>query len=815
MKELHLIANAHIDPVWQWDWQEGVGVALSTFAAAADLCEEYPDFVFNHNEAVLYQWVEHYDPPLFERIRRLVREGRWHIMGGWYIQSDCNLPEGESILRQIRRGRLYFREKFGVEPTVAASLDAFGHSRGLVQLLQQAGYTGYCFMRAAGGLPEQLRWEGYAGSEVAAVRLLTCYNTPLGGSAPCVEDYLNAMPENATHFRFWGVGNHGGGPSRKDLEDLKAMEAQVDDRLLHSTPERYFSTLDVPQLPVVANELGPVFVGTYVSMQRVKKLHRRLEAQLYTAEAMAALAAIHSGDPYPRETLQTVEDALLFSQFHDILPGTCVETAEEGAIQRLHTGLQLAQESQLKSLYALCRQERPAAPGDTPLFVFQPLAQKQDTYFECEFMLPDQNWSGEYSDVTVRCDGKEVPAQIIKEESNLNLDWRKRIGILAPLTPLGITRLDVSLKSQKEPLRQVQVPKADRLTVSTDWGEVVVDCQNGTLVSLKHGDSERVAADCGRLYSYIDNEDPWSMQEPVLGCDPQAFRLLTGEALREFTGRAEVPAVSVLEQGVLLTRIQVLLGQDTARACVQYTVFHRQPFVDVDIRLFNTAPGRLYRLSLPVAAPKPDYYGQDICGARSLRQWKVEQLIHEWVAVRADRELVLGVVNDSSASVSIRNGRLEATLLRVPAYTAHPLTGRPLLKDDCFLPHVDQGSRRMRFRLLPALCSEAELDREARSFNAPPLCVPIFPRGAGSERPALEVTGARVMALRAAEDGNGYIVRLFRNAAEDGETVVTWPAMGIYETRWLKGYQVQTLRITAGRCTPCTVLEDPEPDAVS
>ena len=99
MKRMYLICNAHIDPMWQWEWTEGVGTALSTFRVAAELCEKNDAFVFNHNESLLYQWIEEYEPELFRRIEALVRKGRWHIMGGWFVQPDCNIPHGESIVR--------------------------------------------------------------------------------------------------------------------------------------------------------------------------------------------------------------------------------------------------------------------------------------------------------------------------------------------------------------------------------------------------------------------------------------------------------------------------------------------------------------------------------------------------------------------------------------------------------------------------------------------------------------------------------------------------------------------------------------------
>ena len=136
-KRIHLICNAHLDPVWQWEWEEGAAEALSTFKIAAHFCEEYDSFVFCHNEALLYRWIEEYDMPLFEKIQKLVNEGKWHIMGGWYLQPDCNMPSGEALVRQISEGRKYFKEKFGVTPTVAMNVDSFGHSRGLVQIMNK------------------------------------------------------------------------------------------------------------------------------------------------------------------------------------------------------------------------------------------------------------------------------------------------------------------------------------------------------------------------------------------------------------------------------------------------------------------------------------------------------------------------------------------------------------------------------------------------------------------------------------------------------------------------------------------------------
>lgn len=181
--------------------EEGISAALSTFHTAADFCENYDGFVFNHNEALLYQWIEEYDLPLFERIQKLVKAGKWHIMGGWYLQPDCNMPSGESFVRQIRSGQEYFREKFGVTPKTAINFDPFGHSRGLVQILKKAGYHSYLFGRPSeGDCPlggDDIIWEGFDGSQILGHRTREGYNSLMGRSREKGPRKVGGSPKGA------------------------------------------------------------------------------------------------------------------------------------------------------------------------------------------------------------------------------------------------------------------------------------------------------------------------------------------------------------------------------------------------------------------------------------------------------------------------------------------------------------------------------------------------------------------------------------------------------------------------------------------
>ena len=250
MKKLHLICNSHIDPVWMWDWEEGLGEAISTFYQAEQFLREY-DYIFNHNEALLYEFVEEKDPELFKAILEQVKAGKWHIMGGWYLQPDCNLPSGEAFVRQISLGRSYFQEKFGIRPTTAINFDSFGHSVGLVQILKKCGFDSYLFCRP---MPEMLAlparefvWVGKDGSRVKASRVEDefIYCSGFGTALTDIQRKAAVCEDSDVGVALWGVGNHGGLPSRKDLNDVPHFIQNAGYEVVHKVYEDVTSKFDV------------------------------------------------------------------------------------------------------------------------------------------------------------------------------------------------------------------------------------------------------------------------------------------------------------------------------------------------------------------------------------------------------------------------------------------------------------------------------------------------------------------------------------------------------------------------------------------
>ncbi len=332
---LHLIGNAHIDPVWLWTWQEGFHEAKATFRSALDRLREFPDFVFTASSAALYAWVEQSDPAMFGEIQQRVAEGRWELAGGWWIEPDCNIPCGESFVRQGLLGQRYFQEKFGKKAHVGYNVDSFGHSGGLPQVLKKSGLDFYVFMRPMvyeKELPGDLFWwESPDGSRILTFRLPVSYGTGGGDQREHVFACVGQVnPAWKRSMCFYGVGNHGGGPTIQALKSLQSLQADPERpaELLFSGPEAFFQAVQPENsgLPVVRDDLQHHASGCYAAHSGIKRWNRRAENQLLVAEKWSALAAWKTGQPYPQEFERAWQN-VLFNQFHDILAGTSLEVA--------------------------------------------------------------------------------------------------------------------------------------------------------------------------------------------------------------------------------------------------------------------------------------------------------------------------------------------------------------------------------------------------------------------------------------------------------------------------------------------------------
>ena len=769
-KRMHLVCNAHIDPIWQWDWPEGVSATLSTFYTAAKLCDEF-DYIFCHNEVTVYKYIEEYAPALFERIKELVKIGKWHIMGGWYLQPDCNLPCGESFVRQIREGQRYFKEKFGVCPTTAINLDPFGHSVGLVQIVKKCGQDGYLFMRPYGSemsLPsDHFIWRGLDGSEIKAVRITGGYGTALGKSAESLRHKTKWQPFDVG-VALWGVGNHGGGPSRKDLQDIKnELLCDTETEFIHSTPDNFFSEIEPSE--VVDTSLKISMPGCYTSMYRVKKLHAQLENEILIAEKIASVAYLKGAiDKYPENEIKTATEDLLNAQFHDVLPGTSVQCGEDAGIRYLNHGMLEAERVKIKSYFALSQEQGVAKEGEYPFVIFNPHPYEICDNVECEFTLADQNWNEEINSVlrVVDENGNKVPYQIIKEDSNLNLDWRKRVIFEAKLKPLSLARYSVYVDFKEKE----EKANASEFTFDNGRKHVEIDKDTGLLKSYKIDGIEYLKDGFG-LCSFDDNADPWGMGKNQL--------LRVGENEKTFSlskkphGVFEcMRSVQVIENGDIYLGIEAFFECDDTKARILYKIYKNNDNVDIDVNLYMGDIDKIIKLKVPLNV-KGTLIGQTAFGTQELFTDGRENVAHRFVAIDMG-ENCISLMNTSVYGSHFENDALYMSLVRGVTYCAHPIGERQLIPTDRFTKKIDQGENNYSFRL--TVTDRSQLERKASEFTMKPYALNIFPIPNGKSLSNLDISvGGNVISLAAmkkAYDKDAVIFRLINNTPSSEKSYI-------------------------------------------
>ncbi len=810
MKSVHLVCNAHLDPVWLWEWEEGAAEAMGTFRTAADLCEEFDGFVFNHNEAILYQWVEEYEPALFRRIQKLVKAGKWHIMGGWHVQPDCNMPSGESFVRQILLGRQYFQEKFGARPTVAINFDPFGHTRGLAQILARSGYGAYLFCRPGQNdcpLPDdQFVWEGYDGSKVLATRVSSFYNSRLGKAREKIERVLPSCRGDRPGIILWGVGDHGGGPSRADLRQLADLIRKTRDaKLRHSTPEACFRELKrrAASLPVHRGDLNAWAVGCYTSQVRIKQRHRLLENELFATEKMASAAWAQRRMAYPRDELREATRDLATGEFHDILPGSSIQPAEAAALRMLDHGLEIISRAKARAFFALAGGQPRAKRGEIPVLVYNPHPFPVKAVVECEFQLADHNWEGTFTGVTARRGGRALPTQVEKELSNIPIDWRKRAVFAAELAPAQMNRFDCRLKALPRRPRPKLRARNGKIRFRTAELDVRVNTRTGLLDRYRVKGADCLARNACRPLVILDSEDPWGMQVRRFRKKGGAFKMLSARESALFSGvkQHSLPAVRVIEDGPVRAVVEALFGYGSSRMCLRYKLPRRGTEIELEVRAHWNEKDRMLKLSLPTRDRDSVVRGQVAYGADDLPANGDEIVAQKWLAVLSKRSgRALTVINNGTYGADFRGGELRLSLLRSPGYSAHPIGDRETLAQDRYSPRIDQGERTFRFWINGGSVGKrlAAVDREALARNEKPMALSFFPSGGGAKpRPFVTLSDGVVQltAAKKAEKGNALILRLFEPTGRRRETVVSLPFAGLRKRISLGGFEIRTYRV--------------------
>lgn len=343
---LHVVLNSHLDPIWLWGLQQGVDAVIATARTACDILDDYPETHLTRGESWFYQIVQQHDPATFERLRKHVADGRLHIVGGWHVQPDCNLASPETYRAHGAYGCAYFRETFGVEVKTGYNVDSFGHGAYLPDFYNAAGIGNYIMMRPQPHektLPREVfRWRSPSGAELLTARIPIQYNSTPEWLGNVMDAVIAQADRELGHALFFcGVGDHGGGPVREEIDYLLAHRFDRPDvEVRFSHPDAFFEAIrkdvDIATLPVVEDELQHHAVGCYTACAPVKRALRQTENAFWRS---SALLSRKDREKHLRE--------LLFATFHDVLAGTCIASAYPTILDRLGAARTSIEEAEL------------------------------------------------------------------------------------------------------------------------------------------------------------------------------------------------------------------------------------------------------------------------------------------------------------------------------------------------------------------------------------------------------------------------------------------------------------------------------------
>lgn len=764
-KKIYMIGNAHIDPVWRWRWTEGFQEVKATFRSALDRMNESDDFVFTCSSAAFYEWVEKNNPAMFEEIRRRVAEGRWEIVGGWWIQPDCNLPSGESFVRQGLYGQRYFLEKFGVAARTGYNVDSFGHNANLPQLLKKSGMDNYVFMRP---MPHERKlasrlftWRAADGSAVLAYRLPYTY---------CImqhdmERYITeiAAETDGEDMLFYGVGNHGGGPTKENIRFIRELDGRKDlPAIKPETTARFFDEArrKNKSFPEYRGDLHHHASGCYAVMSQVKKQNRAAENALVEAESWCAVVAA-GGRKYPSDFGQAWK-GVLFNQFHDILAGTCIRSAYDDASNLYGRAMACAAENLNYALQGISWDVDIAQEENMrPIVVFNSHAWACKAPVELEvrglvnddFRLTDD-------------EGKEVPAQRTRSEATaVN---QSRLLFVADLPPMGYAVYKLYLGSLAAAVEGGPTAADDAMENEFVRLEFTPSGEIKSLVN-KHMGAEMLRGLGGRLAVVEDKSDTWA--HGVLKFD-NIIGYMTEEKRR------------VTERGPVRAAVEIEYRYKNSTAVLEYALYRGLDYAEIKARVDWHEPLTQLKICFPLALGSRKVTCEIPYGFIERGESGEEEPMQTWLDCSGESGVGacgLAVATDSKYAYSMDANEMRITALRNSVFSHH---NPKQIDDGESYRYTDEGAQEFVLALIPheGALADSDVVKRAKELNVrPKTIIETYHRGSLPPRKSflsLESDHVLVGAVKESEDGSGVIVRAWETKGRAGRAALRAPFLG-------------------------------------
>lgn len=783
-----MIGNAHLDPVWLWRWQEGFQETKAIFRSALDRMNEDPDFIFTSSSAQFFEWVESNDPEMFEEIKQRVAQGRLELVGGWMVQPDCNIPCGESFARQALLGQRYFHSRFQKTAVTGYNVDSFGHAGSLPQILVKSGLKNYVFMRPMPnekGLPSRVfNWHSQDGSEILTYRIPYEYNSAPGELDAFLARLKTELKENVQELMFfYGVGNHGGGPTKENIKSIRALDADENNpHLVFSRTDMFFDSVrqSGAVIPVVEDDLQHHASGCYSAHSGVKRLNRYAENALLTAEKLSALAHVIKGLPYPDDFDRGWKN-VLFNQFHDIMAGTSLVSAYEDAAYSYGESLSIAQRNINSGLQALSYAiDIPMDTSMKPIVVMNPHAWAGKMVVEIE-----AGGIGDQPFKLVDHTGKPVKAQLILSES---VTWQRRLLFVADMPSMGYKVFYLYGKqAQAMDFEPVHVTKT---TLENSRYTLKIDPATGRIISLFDKDHhvETLAQKGARYEMMTDHSDTWSHGVYKFDQNPRELQAVS---------------IKILEKGPVRSTLRVVyrIGESSITQDVRMYQALEQIEILSDIHWHEKACALKFKVPVNVNFYRATYelpFGYIERGTNGEEE-PGQSFIDLSGECAAPKTLYgMAIANDSKYSYSVDGREMSVTLLRNPVFAHHDPHE---LEEGVAYEYVDDGRQKVLMALLPhtGTWKDSNIMHIAQETNIRPLALfETYHKGIlPLENSFVSVSDASVVisALKQAQDGDGLILRAYETHKKAVDVTIDLPFIQRTLTLHFNPCEIRTFKL--------------------
>lgn len=743
-----LTGHSHIDLAWLWPMDETRRKIRRTFSTVLSLMDRYPDFKYNQSSAQIYAFLKEDDPYLYNRVKEKVRSRQWEPIGGMWVESDCNLTSGESLVRQMLYAQKFFEKEFGKRCTVAWLPDAFGFTWTLPQLFKKAGIDYFLTTKInwneTNKFPYDLFfWQGLDGTKIIAHSFLNPgqgYNGNIQ-ALDILGTWKNYRQKSIFHDTLlsFGFGDGGGGPTREMLEMYQRFkEFPSFPRLKMGFVEEFFKRVPKDNLPVWNGELYlELHRGTYTTQSRMKKANRKVEHILYTAEVVASISYLLTGR-YPQDILTTNWHKLLRNQFHDILPGSSIKEVYEDALRELKEVEDSANEVIRESLKSIVSKIKSKKEG---IVIFNPNSFPRVLHFTVE----------EPIDVFELPNGKVVETQ--PTSCGKRLIYSPDIKV----PPMGYI---VLYKSEKIPFLSKKIVSGN--TLENDLVKIEIG-EDGTIHSYydKVNEREIFISRGNQLWAYSDRPRNWDAWD--IANDYERY----GEEIKD------VEYIKVLENGPSRGVVEVKKRYRNSSITQRYILYSGSPRLDIETQINWHDRRILVKALFPIdiRSPYATYeiaYGHIQRPTHRNTSWdyaKFEVPGHRWVDI-SEGNYGVSILNDGKYGYSANENTIGLSLLRSPVYP------------DFF---ADEGEQSFIYSVLPHNNDWREdTVYEAISLNTPLVGLPleIVNEAVDIEfdliKSFIEIESKNLIvgALKKAEDDGSLILRLYEAYGYRGKTKI-------------------------------------------